>query len=455
MTAAKKIIAALLATATAVAATHNDHVRATMHSKRVATDASFQQMYFQSNYQNGDQPPGFQDGDSPDQSVIINNKNGTDNNSPVSTCPIAYFGGSGVVGSEDDGWATKASVVGFDTKSLEVEPGVTMPYYIERKDYTKVKRIVMVFQGKPRDAWRYPNLMSTDLIWSSAGWANGGLTKGPGDTNWSVFKALDALVDLWFNQTQFPNLNSVVIAGHSAGAILAQRYAVLREPVAGQDENMRWFIADAGSYAWPVDARPVANPKASSSCKSHAANCDMTPECAVTMNQWPYGLNMSDPSTMNVYGRSRMQKNKAQVVQDYFNRRVQYTFAELDDGPGDTHCEAQFQGDSHIARGKNLVAALQAAGAKGFHTTFVPNATHIDLEVFVDPASQQWLFVDGMGDQRNGSKTSTSSATSKTSSNKSSTSSSTASVTSEASARTATVALLLAGFVCLATFVTL
>lgn len=115
-----------------------------------------------------------------------------------------------------------------------------MPYYIERKDYTKAKRIVMVLQGKPRDAWRYPNLMrytgkcavtnpgwttqdedfivtapiifntddlkaggaaQTDLIWSGGSWATGGMTKGPGDTKWTTFKALDSLVDLWFNQT--------------------------------------------------------------------------------------------------------------------------------------------------------------------------------------------------------------------------------------------------------------
>lgn len=466
------VIAAAYAGVALAASSHFNFGGATGHlAKRISTSTAFQQLYYQSNYQNGAQPPGYQDGDSPDQTIVINNLNGTDNNSPVSTCPIAYIGGAGVNGSEDGGWASKAQVVGFDTKYLDVESGVTMPYYIERKDYTKAQRIVMVFQGKPRDAWRYPNLMRyagkcavanpdwntnfedyivtapiifntddlkaggslpTDLVWNSGNWATGSLSKGPGSTKYSSFKALDALVDQWFNTTMFPNVKSVVIAGHSAGAILAQRYAMLREPVAGQDENMKWLIADAGSYVWPVDDRPVENPKASSSCKTNAANCDMTAACEVASNEWPYGMNISNPESMNVYGRARVQQNKAKVIQDYYNRRVQYTFAALDDGAGDTHCEAQFQGDSHIARGKNLVAALQQAGATGFHTTYVANATHVDLEVFIDPATQQWVFVDGLTDARNGSSTSTSAVTSSSKKTAGSSSSSSSSTTSPA-----------------------
>lgn len=262
--------------------------------------------YYQSNYKDGAQAPGFQAGDSDGQTVIINSNNGTDNNSPVSTCPIAYIGGAAVVGSEDDGWESKAQIVGFDTKSLEVDNNITMPYYIERKDYTKAKRIIMVLQGKPRDAWRYPNLMRytgkcavsnpdwptqdedfivtapiiyntndlkaggaapTDLVWNGGSWASGGITKGPGDATWTTFKAMDSLVDLWFNQTMFPALTSVVIAGHSAGAILAQRYAMLRKSTSGQDENIKWLIADAGSYVWPNDDYPVTNPPATKDCK--------------------------------------------------------------------------------------------------------------------------------------------------------------------------------------------
>lgn len=452
------VVAFLGAASLAAASSHNTASFQRRHGAsssshlqaRVNTDAAFQSKYYASNYKNGDAAPDSMPGDSPGQTIVINGNNGTDNNSPVSTCPIAYIGGAAVVGSEDDGWQSMAQVVGFDTKRLEVEPGVNMPYYIERKDYSKAQRIVMVLQGKPRDAWRYPNLMRytgmcavtnpdwntnqedfivtapiiyntddlkaggaqpTDLVWSGGSWATGGITKGPGDVTYTTFKALDALVDQWFNTTMFPNLKSVVIAGHSAGAILAQRYAILREEVEGQDENMKWFISDAGAYAWPTDDRPISNPPESQGCKSHASNCDMTPACDTRKNQWPYGLDVSDPETMNIYARSRIQKDKQGLINSYYNRRIQYTYAALDDGPGDTHCEAQYQGDSHIARGTNLQKVLQQQGAKGASWTFVPNATHVDQEVFVDPASQSWIFVDGLTDARNGSTTSTSSAT--------------------------------------------
>lgn len=443
-TVASSLLGLLASGALATASNHHasSFERRSSHLQpRVQTDASFQSTYYASNYKNGDPAPGSLPTDSPGQTIIINSNNGTDNNSPVSSCPIAFIGGAAVVGSEKAGWESIAGLVGFDTMRLEVENNIFMPYYIERKDYTKAQRIVMVLQGKPRDAWRYPNLMrytgmcavsnpdlsvnqedyivtapiiyntddlkaggaqATDLVWSGGSWATGGITKGPGDTTYTTFKALDALVSQWFNTTMFPNVKSVVIAGHSAGAILAQRYAILREEVEGEDENMKWFISDAGAYAWPSDDRPIENPPESNGCKSNAENCEMTPACDARKNEWPYGLNISDPSTMNVYARSRIQKDKQGLLNTYLNRRIQYTYAELDNGPGDTHCEAQYQGASHIERGTNLMKALQQAGAKGASWTFVPNATHVDEELFIDPASQSWLFVDGLTDARNG-----------------------------------------------------
>lgn len=408
-------------------------------------------MYYQDNYQNGATAPGTIDGDSGGQTIVISSANGTDNDSNVSTCPIAFIGGAAVEGSEETGWTSIAQVVGFDTKRLDVDDGITMPYYIERKDYTKAQRIVVTLQGKPRDAWRYPNLMrysgmcavanpdwdtnmddyiisapiilntddlsagaaiSTDLVWHKGLWASGGITKGPGDASWTPFKALDKLVDYYFNTTVFPNVKSVVIAGHSAGAILGQRYAMLREKKSGQDENMKWWISNAGSYAWPVNSRPVTDPAESSSCKTDSSNCAMTPECNVTMNEWPYGMNVTDPSTMNVYARERAQKDVQGIIDDFYDRRIQYTYASLDDGAGDTHCEAQFQGDSHITRGTNLEAALKQAGAKGASWTFVANATHVDEELYIDPGTQEWIFVDGLTDARNGSTDDSSSTSS-------------------------------------------
>ncbi|CAO1633961.1 unnamed protein product [Jaminaea pallidilutea] len=463
MIPAAKLSTTLLALVTVAVASNSHSFAQRRHAgnvaaKRAATDSAFQSLWYQSNYQDQAQPPEYQDGDTGGQVVIINSANGTDNNSNVQTCPIAFIGGSAVEGSEDGGWQSKAQVVGFDTMSLDLGDDLTMPYYIERKDYTKVKRIVMVMQGKPRDAWRYPNLLrysgkcavansdwstndedfivaapiifntddvkaggaaATDLVWKGGQWAKGTTSSGPGDADWTVFKALDSMVDHFFNTSTFPNLNSVSIAGHSAGAILAQHYAMVRKSTSGQDENMRWFISNAGSYVWPVDSRPVMNPSAEPDCKSsNSTTCEMTPSCNVTMTQWPYGLNMTDSKTMSSYARQRMEDNKDEVVQDYFNRRVQYTFSELDDGAGDTHCEAQFQGDTHLSRGQNLVKALQDAGATGMHMTIVPNATHVDEEVYIDPATQQWLFVTGMDDTRNG--TSKKSGSSSSSSSKSS-----------------------------------
>lgn len=185
---------------------------------------------------------------------------------------------------------------------------------------------------------------------------------------------------------------------------------MVRKATSGQDENMKWFIADAGSYVWPNDDFPLTDPPATPDCKTDASNCDMVPACNTTKSQWPYGMDITDPSTMNPYVRDRVVANKADVINTYLQRRMQYTIAQLDDGQGDTHCQAQFQGPSHNTRGWNLIAELQKLKAPNMVNTTVPNATHVDEEVFIDPASQYWLFVDAMNDARNGSTASGSSS---------------------------------------------
>lgn len=381
--------------------------------QRVTTNSTFQQEYYASNYPNGSQPSDYRTGDAPGQTVIaLSSLNGTDNDSPVSTCPIAFYGGAAVEGSEETGWTSMPQIVGFNTERLALTDNgnVTLPYYVENKDLTKIKRVVMIQQGKPRDSWRYANLAryagkcavsnpdwdtnfedyaivtpilwntddvtaggaeATDVVWHSARWSIGAAARAPGDFDWTSFKALDALVDHFFNTTAYPALTSIVIGGHSAGALLTQRWALLREPVKGEDDNIKWWVANAGSYAWPVDSRPVTDPTAAVACPTNATSyCTMQTSCNVTMEEWPYGMNATDETTMSSYARDRVVKDKAAVLSDYYERRILYSYAELDNGDGDIHCEAQFQGATHIERGRNLVATLQDQQASGLQVSY-------------------------------------------------------------------------------------
>lgn len=416
-----------------------------------STNATFTSLWYASSYTNGAQPPEYMSGDTAGQTVVIGGSNGTDNNSPVSSCPVAFIGGCAVGGTDETGWQSKAQVVDFDLVDFPLDDGAVLPYYVERKDLTKIKRMVIIIQGAPRDTWRYANLMrytglcavsnpnydvnfedyavaaplfwntddlsaggasSNQVLWSGSQWATGSVTKNPEDSTYTSFKIMDELVTSLFNQTAYPALTSVVIGGHSAGGLFTQRYAMLRENRKGEDTNMKWWVGNAGSYVWPVDARPVENPSSASSCKSDNSSCTVDAACDAIRNEWPYGIDANDSSTMNVYARSRFENGeKDEILKAYLERRFLYTVGQDDEGPGDTHCQAQYEGDSHLTRGENLWAALASLNAPGYHTAVVPNATHVDEEIYIDPSTQEWFFVDGLNDARNASTGSTSSAT--------------------------------------------
>jgi hypothetical protein len=225
-----------------------------------------------------------------------------------------------------------------------------LPYYEQTgKDATKIKRVVLVQPGKPRDSWKYINLirnaltcaasrewgvdMSTILVagaaWlnkddASAGaaqandlyfgdWSGAGLSAGPGDTTVTSFKAFDQLVEKYFDKSKYPNLNNVVLAGHSLGASFTQRYAMLRNPTS-DDPNMIFWMGNPGAYVWPTDTRPVMN----------------NGTCDGQFNDWPYGLNDTDPKNVPIYARKGF--NPQQTVATYFSRSVHYNLGLLDDG---------------------------------------------------------------------------------------------------------------------------
>jgi pimeloyl-ACP methyl ester carboxylesterase len=89
------------------------------------------------------------------------------------------------------------------------------------------------------------------LHWSLTGWEGGEPAQGP--TPASSFDAFDTILMHLSDRQLFPNLTTVVIAGHSGGAQVVQRYAVLRRgetyaKTAGI--HIRYVVANPSSYAW-------------------------------------------------------------------------------------------------------------------------------------------------------------------------------------------------------------
>ncbi|GAC94173.1 hypothetical protein PHSY_001744 [Pseudozyma hubeiensis SY62] len=348
-----------------------------------------------------------------------------------------YFNPSAATnGSDTGGWQELPDTAGFTLNRtftvynvFKNESGV-MPFYISNNpDPTKVLRAIVVWPGKPRDIWKYANLMlnarsvaisdnfaqqgatndsflivapammnqfdlsagaarPNEIVFHGSSWQRGAGSVNPVMKHRvTSYAAVDQIVDLLFDQKTYPNLNSVVVAGHSMGGQAAQRYALMKKTKA-YDDNVRFWIGNPGSWAWLIDSRPYFND---------------TCQAGNQWDTWPYGLN-GNQSKITPYARKDVLANKTYVVDRFLNRHISYALALLDVGAGDTHCPARWQGGNHLDRGSEFV--LQYANTTAFylqgkfppkHTLdYIAGVSHQDYAMYSTNKSIQRLFYDDL-----------------------------------------------------------
>ncbi|KAJ3751745.1 hypothetical protein EV360DRAFT_89420 [Lentinula raphanica] len=281
-----------------------------------------------------------------------------------------------VGGSPDDGWQSMpevADATAYPNWILD-DSGAMLPVYQTTGLVpTEVTRAVIVLPGKPRDCWYYFNAMNNALylanyqnssisrsqislmapcfwteadveagaapedvlIWGMTTWISGHENTGPdGIDGYSSFEALDRLIGYYMNRTVYPNLNTVVLAGHSAGGQMVQRYVGMRQTTT-DDDRLHFWVANPGSLMWLSADRPYPN----ASCSG--------------VDDYKYGLASGFPA----YGTDL---DRDSVLALYNSRIVNYAWGTADDGNGDTRCEAETQGSTHYTRGQNFVNMVNA-----------------------------------------------------------------------------------------------
>ncbi|KAK0552386.1 hypothetical protein OC845_001761 [Tilletia horrida] len=387
--------------------------------------------FLSKNFKNGDLPPGHQAGDADGQVVEITSADGEDDNSQTPQCSSTLFiGGAANGGTKETGWQSLPQVTGFDLKRdlvVDKKSGAVQPYYeLAGRDASKVKRVLIVQPGLPRDSWKYTNLFrnalicaaanstigvkledvivagpawlnvddvtagaakNDDVVFSQGQWAFGSISKGPGDLTTSSYSVLDAMVEKYFDKSAYPSVNQIWIAGHSLGGLLVQHYAMVRKSTA-DEPNINFWMGNPGSYVWPVDTRPVDVPNSN---------------CTSDFNTWPYGMRNQTEDDVVVYRRKDMMENAAAVKQEYFSRHVVYALGLKDNGDGDDHCEAHYQGSSHLDRGQNMEKALRSlpGGAPASHVfDYVPDVSHQDYRMISSPNALWHLFGEDLNVRR-------------------------------------------------------
>ncbi|MHC8296323.1 alpha/beta fold hydrolase [Pseudomonas sp. LB3P58] len=213
------------------------------------------------------------------------------------------------------------------------------------------------------------------LRWQGNDWMAGGLSTAP--FSLSSYAALDEIIARIGDRKQFPDVKQIVIAGHSGGAQVVQRYALLghdQPALKAADIQVRYVIANPSSYAYFDERRPVAF--------KHAA--------CPNFNRWKYGL-----ADLPAYAGGQTAK---QLEENYVKRDVVYLLGQQDSDPKqpalDKSCEAQAQGANRLARGRNYFAYLKRLHPQGLSQQLieVPGVGHDGDGMFNSQQGQKALF---------------------------------------------------------------
>ncbi len=223
------------------------------------------------------------------------------------------------------------------------------------------------------------------LRWRRTTWDSGAPASAPIPV--SSFEVVDALVARLADRSVFPNLATVVLAGHSAGAQLVQRYAVVgRAPIALANTSgihFRFVIANASSYVYFSDERPAPGGAAvlfrSRGCRA--------------FNHWKYGTVDGPP-----YLKSDAETSWSQLEANYAQQDVIYLLGTADTDPHekdlDISCGGEAQGPTRFARGQAYYAYLHGRNGVRWNQRmwFVPEVAHSVRQMFTSACGVDALF---------------------------------------------------------------
>ncbi|WP_440217201.1 hypothetical protein [Chromobacterium piscinae] len=216
------------------------------------------------------------------------------------------------------------------------------------------------------------------LRWGVNDWAIGYDAEAPAAL--SSFDALDAILTRLADKRLFPDLDVVVIAGHSTGGRFVQHYAAIGHGQAALLErgvHIRYVVSNPSIYLYFTAARP----------KPADAACGKT-------DHWEYGLGGALPR----YARQPV--SPAALRTAYLSRDIVYLLGTADtDLTGsqlDTTCAAEAQGATRFERGLNYLRTLPPPGEGGGQRLFeVPGVGHHSAAMFASECGRYALFDQG------------------------------------------------------------
>jgi pimeloyl-ACP methyl ester carboxylesterase len=218
------------------------------------------------------------------------------------------------------------------------------------------------------------------LRWKGVEWEGGFPAEGPAAM--SSFSAIDGLLRRLADRNGFPNLKHVVLAGHSGGAQLVQRYAVVGkadEILKPAGIAVRYIVANPSSYLYFDEQRPGSDGKFE---KYEAAKCP-------GFNDWKFGW-LKAPSYVS-------NQTQPQLEESFVLKDLIYLLGTADTDPNhpalDKSCPAEAQGPTRFARGMAYFTYLKMRHpALNQRLEQVPGIGHDGKAMFTSAVGLKALF---------------------------------------------------------------
>ncbi len=237
-----------------------------------------------------------------------------------------------------------------------------------------------------------------EVVWSCGGdsWRSGGASTSHPDLN--SFDFADQILRKLANKNVFPNIQAIVIAGHSAGGQFVTRYEMANRVHETLAVPVSYVVANPSSYSWPAVTRPTtagdAEPaEAKDGWKSEVSHTNFTfaaydsTQCP-TYNRWPFGL---ENRVAGYTARMSDDQLKKQLV----SRPTTYLLGQVDTlplGGFDSSCGAMAQGPTRRARGEAFLKFVnETLGAK-HKAIIVSECGHNDRCVYTTDAVLPVIF---------------------------------------------------------------